>query len=166
MTISACFLASVLFAHPVVINEIMYNPAEPTVAEVAAGHDSKEDFEFIEICNVGLEPVTFVEEAFTDGIRFHFADGRAPNLAFVHVRKEGFDAVAPGVPAQGVQGIEAHGLVVEEGHVVLHRVVVAEPGRLIRQQAEGGGVGLGEAELAEGRDLLEEHLLQVGCSPR
>ena len=75
--------------------------------------------------------------------------GGALDPAPVHVGQEGLDAVAAGVPAQGVQGVEAHGLVVEEPDVVLDRVVVPEPGRLIGQQAEGGGVGLGEAELAE-----------------
>ena len=79
--------------------------------------------------------------------------GGAADPAPVHVWQEGGDAVPPRVPAQGVQGVEAHGLIVEERHVVLGGVVVPEPRRLVRQEPEGGGVGLGEAELGEGHHL-------------
>ena len=36
-----------------VVSEVMYNPAEPSEAEKAAGFENKDDFEFIELLNVG-----------------------------------------------------------------------------------------------------------------
>jgi len=52
--------------------EIMYNPADPSPAEIAAGFNNNDDFEFLELRNVGAEPVYTGEMQFTDGIEFTF----------------------------------------------------------------------------------------------
>ncbi len=54
------------------ISEMMYNPAQPTPAEDAAGFEQNDDFEFIEVTNIGDEPVPLRNVRFTDGITFTF----------------------------------------------------------------------------------------------
>ncbi|MGC6457592.1 MAG: lamin tail domain-containing protein [Akkermansiaceae bacterium] len=51
-----------------VISEIMYHPADPSTAEVAAGFDNDDDFEFIEIRNVGSGTILLDGMRFTKGV--------------------------------------------------------------------------------------------------
>src|SRR2546426_7120878 len=67
-------------------------------------------------------------------------------------------AVTLGVAPQRVERVESHRLVVEERTVILGRVIMPEPRRLVSEQPERRGVRLGETELAEG-DHLREHPL-------
>ena len=46
------------------ITEINYHPATPTIQEVAAGFDDADDFEFIELTNVGAETIDLVTARF------------------------------------------------------------------------------------------------------
>src|SRR5712691_11087328 len=85
----------------------------------------------------------------------------APDIAHVDVGQAYFDAVAHRVAAQRVDRVEAHRLIIEERDVVLDRVIVPEPRRLVCEQSERRGVRLGKSELAE-RDHLTEHLLGRG----
>lgn len=57
------------------ITEINYNPADPTPAElgIEAGF-AAQDFEFIELQNVGGGPLSLTGYAFVDGIDFSFSD--------------------------------------------------------------------------------------------
>lgn len=55
-----------------VISEIMYQPAEPTAAEVAAGFDNNNQFEYLEIYNVSDNPVDLTGVSFTNGFDFEF----------------------------------------------------------------------------------------------
>ena len=71
-------------------------------------------------------------------------------------------AVAPGIADQHVRRVEAHRLVVEQRRVVLGRVVVPQPGRLVGQHGEGVGVALRKAELGEAQQLLED----IACASR
>ena len=61
-----------------------------------------------------------------------------------------------GVLLEGLQVVEAHGLLVEDGYVELQGVVVLEPGHVVGRYPEGEGVGLGEHVLAV--ELLEDPL--------
>jgi len=54
------------------ITEIMYHPAPPSAAELAAGFTDQDDFEFIEIHNRGDEPVELGGMRFTIGVSFTF----------------------------------------------------------------------------------------------
>ncbi|MEX0642016.1 MAG: CotH kinase family protein [Pirellulales bacterium] len=54
------------------VSEINYHPAPPTAAEQAAGISDADDFEFIELVNIGTRNVNLVGVEFTGGIRFDF----------------------------------------------------------------------------------------------
>ncbi len=60
--------------------------------------------------------------------------------AQVDVRVEHGDAVASGVFLERFQVVKAHGLLVEDGHEELQRVIALEPGGLVGRHSEGEGV--------------------------
>ena len=70
------------------IGEVHYNPAEPSEAEIVAGFDDKDDFEFLEITNVGatevnlagveLDETTVADD--TEGVSFSFGEGAITRL--------------------------------------------------------------------------------------
>ena len=69
----------------IVINEINYNPSDPSSAELAAGFTDKDDFEFIELTNVGsatlpLAGIRF-EQVAGEGVDFDFSAGSVLDLA-------------------------------------------------------------------------------------
>jgi hypothetical protein len=55
------------------ISEILYHPAEPSSAEVAAGFDDGEDFEFVEILNTGTKAIDLHGVYFYGAITFDFS---------------------------------------------------------------------------------------------
>jgi len=55
-----------------VVTEVMYNPADPTAAEMAAGFTDGDDFEFIELQNIGAETINLAGVTFSDGVWFDF----------------------------------------------------------------------------------------------
>ncbi len=57
-----------------VVSEIMYNPADPTAAEEADGFDDKDDFEFIELLNIGSKQVSLYGVRLRGAADFDFAD--------------------------------------------------------------------------------------------
>ena len=57
------------------ITELMYHPAPLGSAEIAAGFTNAEDFEFIELRNVGAAPVSLIGVHFDKGITFSFTGG-------------------------------------------------------------------------------------------
>ena len=63
------------------ITEINYHPLEPTAAELMLNPGfEKDDFEFIELKNIGTTTIDLVGVKFTDGITFTFAEGNTPLL--------------------------------------------------------------------------------------
>ncbi len=62
------------------ITEVMYNPATPSPAEEAAGFTDKDDFEFIELKNIGTTSLDLSYVSFTDGIDFSFAGSNVTTL--------------------------------------------------------------------------------------
>ena len=52
------------------ITEILYHPEPPAAAEVAAGFDQANDFEFIRLTNTGVEPLNLTGIRFSAGITF------------------------------------------------------------------------------------------------
>ena len=62
------------------ITELMYHPADPTMAELAAGVTDADELEFIELMNIGGQPLDLAGARFVDGIEFEFASG-GPSLA-------------------------------------------------------------------------------------
>lgn len=77
-----------------VVSEIHYHPAPPNTDELAAGFSDPDDFEFIELRNIGNQTLDLTDLSFTDGISFTFAEGLvtslAPNASVILVRS--FDA--------------------------------------------------------------------------
>ncbi len=73
---SAAFVVSALPATSanLVISEIMYNPADPSVAEIAAGFTDADEFEYLELMNISSQPISLIGYQFADGITFDFAE--------------------------------------------------------------------------------------------
>lgn len=60
-------------ADNIVISELMYHPADPSAAEIAAGFTDPEDFEFLSLRNIGPSPADLSGIRFVTGITFDFA---------------------------------------------------------------------------------------------
>ena len=64
------------------ITELQYHPANPTPAELALVPGAEDDdFEFIELLNIGNDPISLNSVRFTDGISFDFSTGNVTSLA-------------------------------------------------------------------------------------
>jgi len=64
------------------ITEVMYHPLEPTPDELAISpHFLADDFEYIELQNVGQTPLSLIGYQLTDGVEFDFADSAVTELA-------------------------------------------------------------------------------------
>ncbi|MFN0076620.1 MAG: lamin tail domain-containing protein [Prosthecobacter sp.] len=55
-----------------VISEIHYHPADPSIAEFNAGYGDADDFQFIELHNISAVAVELAGSAFTQGLTFNF----------------------------------------------------------------------------------------------
>ena len=96
------------------ITEIMYNPADPTAAEVAEGYTNNDDFEYIEIKNISaVETLPLAGLRFNNGIDFTFGDvSIAPgelvvvvsNQAAFEYRYSGFSGTIAGEYGSGIVG--------------------------------------------------------------
>ncbi len=69
-----------------------------------------------------------------------------------------FHAVAPGLGDDDVRRVEAHRLVPQQGGEEGGGVIAAQPGGLVGEHGEGGGVAFGEGVAAEGLQLREDLL--------
>ncbi|HEX2748019.1 MAG TPA: lamin tail domain-containing protein [Verrucomicrobiales bacterium] len=58
-----------------VVSEIMYHPSAPSPAEITAGFTDADQFEYIEITNIGVATVSLTGVRFTAGIDYDFAAG-------------------------------------------------------------------------------------------
>ena len=56
-----------------VISEIMYRPHGPTAEEISAGHDDRDQFEYLELLNIGNKPISLIGIEFSDGIELSSA---------------------------------------------------------------------------------------------
>ena len=61
-------------ADNLVVSEIMYHPADASEAEIAAGFTNRDDFEFIELQNIGANTIDLSGVRFTKGIDFDFTE--------------------------------------------------------------------------------------------
>lgn len=64
-----------------VITEVMYHPTDPTPAEVAAGFDDDDFFEYLELKNVGSTVLDLTDVRFTKGVDFDFRGSAYTTLA-------------------------------------------------------------------------------------
>jgi hypothetical protein len=75
------------------ISEIMYHPADPSPAEITAGHTSASDFEYLEILNTGTSNIDLRGLYIYDAVRFDFDDSElgttlAPNARIIIASKK------------------------------------------------------------------------------
>ena len=63
------------------ISKIHYRPAAASEAEVAAGFNSRKDFEFVELLNLGSETIDLYDVRFNKGIVFAFEDATIKSIA-------------------------------------------------------------------------------------
>ncbi|KPK49452.1 MAG: hypothetical protein AMK72_04550 [Planctomycetes bacterium SM23_25] len=89
-----------------VVTEVMYHPADPTTAEIAAGFADGDDFEFIEFQNTGAETINLAGLRFFDGVDFAFPTFNvAPGEYVLVVRdRQAFQFRYPTVPASLIAG--------------------------------------------------------------
>jgi hypothetical protein len=96
-----------LYQNSLVISEIMFNPAAPSGAELALSSEN-DDFEFIEIQNVGAQTLDLTGIRFTKGIDFDFPDGTqiAPGAHLLIVKNiAAFESrYGPDLPIAGSYG--------------------------------------------------------------
>ena len=64
-----------------VVTELMYHPLDPSPAEITAGFTDSDQFEFIELLNVGNSTIDLFESRFTSGVDYHFRNGTITQLA-------------------------------------------------------------------------------------
>ena len=63
------------------VTELMYHPTNPTPDEIAAGFDNDDDFEYLELTNIGPNTLDLTDARFTAGISFDFSGGGVTMLA-------------------------------------------------------------------------------------
>jgi hypothetical protein len=86
------FVAGQAEANPddqsLVVSEFLYKPTSPTASEISAGFTDANDFEFIELQNVGSQTINLSGLKFTTGITFTFPNGTtiAPNAYILVVK--------------------------------------------------------------------------------
>lgn len=64
-----------------VVSEINYHPADPTLAEEAEGHDNSDDFEYLEVQNIGTGVADLSTLAIAGGLTFDIANASSTSLA-------------------------------------------------------------------------------------
>jgi hypothetical protein len=80
-TWSALVEALFVVETPLRVTEIMYHPADPTASEILAGFTDQDDFEFIELQNIGSQTIDLAGVRFTEGIEFDFTGSGVTALA-------------------------------------------------------------------------------------
>ena len=68
-------------AENLVISELMYNPVGATDKEISLGYDDGDDFEFVELMNIGDVVIDLRGVRFTQGIDFEFSTTEVTELA-------------------------------------------------------------------------------------
>ena len=96
------------------ITEIMYNPSEPTLAEIDAGYFTENFFEYIELQNIGASTLDLTGAKFTGGIAFDFTGSAVTSLApgqrVLLVRDQAAFTARYGTPVVPIAGVYTGGL--------------------------------------------------------
>lgn len=74
-------LAALASASTLVVSEFSYNPAPPSQAEIDAGYNDADDFEYLEIMNISAESIDLRNVEFVVGVTFDFASSPITTLA-------------------------------------------------------------------------------------
>ncbi|MCD6395217.1 MAG: lamin tail domain-containing protein, partial [Planctomycetes bacterium] len=113
------------------ITEIMYHPTDPTQAEKNTAGDqtlTDEDFEFIELKNIGGAAINLNLVTFTDGIDFTFGDYwlGAGQFAVIVQNQAAFQARYPGVSPSLIAGTYTGSLDNDGEEIVMRDALGAE----------------------------------------
>ena len=131
-------------ANNLAVTELNYRPASPTPAELAAGHNDRSDFEFIELTNISpTEKIDLTGVRFVSGITFNFSEHSsimelAPGESLLIV--EDLDAFAfrygSGLP---VAGVFQNGTQLSNGgeKISLSNISLAPPDQILRDFTYG-----------------------------
>ncbi len=90
-----------------VISEIHYHPADPTLAEINEGFTNQDNFEFIELLNISEDTISLASVTFSNGIDFAFPTSAtlAPNERIVIVsNQDAFTTRYPSIPISQIAG--------------------------------------------------------------
>ncbi|MEM7385619.1 MAG: CotH kinase family protein, partial [Verrucomicrobiota bacterium] len=138
-----------------VISEVMYHPSDPTNSELAAGYTDDDEFEYLELTNIGNQTVDLATVSLVDGVRFEFLnldlDDRllesGASILLVSNEKA-FRLRHPEVPTEQILGVFAGGLsnggeriALESGGVVVHELSYDDTAPW-PTEADGGGQSL------------------------
>jgi hypothetical protein len=63
------------------VTELLYHPADPSAAEAAAGFNNSDEFEYVELANLGPSALALSGVRFTQGIEFDFTGAAIQTLA-------------------------------------------------------------------------------------
>lgn len=94
-------------ANNTVISEVHYHPAMATQSEIDAGFSDQDEFEFIEVQNIGEQTIDMTEVDFANGIEFEFPPGytiAAGEHAVIVKNLAAFNLRYPGVPPEKIAG--------------------------------------------------------------
>ncbi len=74
----ATFIADAVAPAPatLVVSELMYHPSDPTPAELLAGFNKENDFEFIELLNTGIQALDLSTVVISGAVDFNFNTAR------------------------------------------------------------------------------------------
>ena len=113
------------------ITEIMYHPTDPTQAEKNAAGDQTlidEDFEYIELKNIGAAAINLNLVHFTDGIHFTFDNYTlgAGQFAVIVRNQAAFEARYPGVSPSLIAGTYTGALDNSGEEIVMRDAIGAE----------------------------------------
>jgi hypothetical protein len=75
ITVESTTLIDPAAAGNLVVSEILYHPAAPTLAEQNAGFTDPDQFEYLELMNIGPNPVNLTGVYFSEGIDYAFDSG-------------------------------------------------------------------------------------------
>ena len=120
--------------HNLVISEVNYRPSRPTPQEEEAGLNSRSDFEFLELTNIGAVDVDLTNVRFNEGISFNFNDSPlgfilpAGQSVVIVKNMVGFRTRYPNVPASMIAG-EYSGNLSDDGEQL---VLVATDDSILR----------------------------------
>ena len=135
-------------AETLTISEIHYNPSPPSAAEIAAGFEDNDEFEFIELANLGQIALDLAEVSISGGIHFTFFNrSLEPGQRVVLVENAdafGFrygDELNIGGQYQGKLNNAGEKVLLSFGREILHSITYNDAG-LWPSLADGAGSSL------------------------
>lgn len=107
----------------IAVAEIMYHPPAETPAELAAGFQNADDFEFLRLQNIGNSPVDLRELRCASGVIFAFSSGKihflAPGASVLVVKNEAALRTRYGQPVVGLIAGQYDGNLANSGERLL-----------------------------------------------